>query len=162
MVEDIIGSIQQLTLNRKLAVALPRTFAESKLFSQSIQLFCFNSPDDIYDYPLKFLMQKDSPLAEKLNEFIKDTSEYGIIMKWLNDYKYKAGKEIKYEYQTFSGKNLIIALVVLMLMSTFAFCIMLVERLVHKKVQQRSLPFWRLLEIIIDPHRHFLNRDLSY
>lgn len=162
VVEDAGEHIQKIDRHGNLAVAVPRTFVQSKRFNQGDQVFCFNSPDNIYDYALKFLMRKDFPLAEKLNEFIKDTSEYGIITKWLNEYRYKTGKQTKLEYQTFNEQHISVAWTLFLSLQIFAFCILLVEILVHKKVQQLSVPFWRVLEMIIDPHRHFLNSDLSY
>ncbi|XP_031634347.1 uncharacterized protein LOC116347768 [Contarinia nasturtii] len=81
--------IDQLEWNDKLAVALSRELSRSptgKDNDSSLKIYCFEHPNNIYEYPLKVLMHKKFSYAKELNTFIRFARECGLIDKWLKEY----------------------------------------------------------------------------
>lgn len=160
---------EQLEWNDKLAVAVSYELSLSFLriggnrCDPKTKIYCFDAANSIYDYGLKILMRKDFPLINELNQFILYASESGLINKWLMGNRSLTEKKPLFEYVSFKAESLIVALMIFIGMILLALIVIIVETIVHKKIQgQNFIPFWHYVEIMIDPYRHFLLEDLSH
>lgn len=156
---DIDDCLDQLNWRDDMAVAVPyERIQSSKLLSGS-HIFCFNKNDAIYRYDLKFLIRKDFPFFNELNEFIEVSSQAGLINKWLKMNE----KQPKYiDKKNINGKATGSWFVVtgMMLVATLTF---FAERLIYKKLERPNpSTVWIIGELAIDPERHFLLNDLNY
>lgn len=161
--------IKSLKWNDQLAIATSHELSISRALFGSNHLdprsitYCFDRPNNVYEYLLKVLMQKNFPYQYELNKFIQYALEGGLVVKWLKDYRFLAEKESIYEYITIDVKNWYAPCFIYLIMSTFSLFILISERIIHKKVRSTNAhPIWRYLEMSIDPHRYFFLQDLSF
>ena len=165
--EDLNICSNQLNRERRMAVAISRAHVRNSRLS--LQTFCFEMLEDIHDYELKFLVRKDFPYLNELNEFIRMASANGLIENWHAKRRIRYAKgynDENYETNSDSYKGIwMIYSVVLGFMLLTLYC----ERLIHKKARQPNPKrFWLIAEMIIDPNRHFwlktklINGNLVY
>lgn len=155
----------QLEQNSKLAVATSIERVQKMRLDSNLKLFCFDYPNNIYEYPLTILMKKDFPLLEELNTFIQYASDGGLIVKWLKGNRYSSVSEKPPNFNFSEGNfnshwfnGIIFCSVTLLSLAVF-----FVEILIHRNIQgNKSSIFWRYCQMIIDPYRYFLLKDLSY
>lgn len=142
----------------KLAVAVSREHAINHQLNSFSPIYCFKRSETIYKYTLKFLMQKDFPYMNELNQFIRRVDAAGLIVKWHSDCnnpnfpkrKQKFYRQIK--LQSFYGVFLIWFALQLLTLITFIF-----EKIIYKKLKaHRPSRFWIFADMFIDPERHFL------
>lgn len=148
--------LSQLSQNHKLAVAVSREQVQSTYRSTTCQLHCFTNAEIIYDYALKFLVNKNFPYLNQLNEFIKTASEAGLIEKWQSkgsSQSYVEQGADPYDQLTMGNLyafNICICIIWIGIILLFSF-----EILVHKQVRKPNASrVWRLVEMAIDPDRH--------
>ena len=153
--EDFDFCLGQLDKNAKLAVAISRERALSSR-SELSSRFCFEHPQTIYEYPMTFLVRRNFSHLNELNQFIQMASAGGLIKKWHANSHIQT---LTSKENTFGNLTLnhyygcIIIWSIIVLINIF---ILLLERLVHKKVRlSNPSQFWIIIEMLIDPDRHF-------
>lgn len=150
--------INELLWNDKLAIAISR---ELSICSRN-NAYCFDHPNIIYEYSLSMLTRKDFPLINELNQFIQGAVEGGLITRWLKRYRSRE-KEIPPEYTDINWENFSIYVVFYLGLTFFAFVMLIIEKIVYRKVREpNSKPFWRYIEMAIDPYRYFFREDLDW
>lgn len=120
-------------------------------------LYFFNHPNQIRTYAPKFLMRPLFSFANELDKFIEQASNGGLINKWLKRYRlvFKGKDSDEYMYIKFENLELILGISVIILL--FALFVLMIEKFIFRKVRMvGSNRFWRYVEILIDPDRHFL------
>ena len=150
-----------------MAVAISREHVRySRL---NLDTYCFKELEDIYHYELKFMVRKDFPYLNELNEFIRMAGATGLIEKWHSDRRIRYRKSNDNEIQSVSNYNLRGVYIIYFNVVVFVFLIVYCERLIHKKARQPNPKrFWLIAEMIIDPDRHFwletklLNGNLAF
>lgn len=152
--------VDQLEWNDKLAVA---TSVEQIRFHSKFKVHCFRNPQSIYEYPLSFFVQKDFPFLIELNMFIQQTGSSGLLSKWLGNYQNEFSiKSDNFRYIEMNIDTIWYMGSVCLCMLLTAFLVLNVERFIHKRTREMDvLRVWRFVEIMIDPKRHFLLKDLS-
>lgn len=154
--------IDELIWNDKLAVAISyaRVQSDRSIFTSS---FCFDTFNSINGYSLKFLMRKDFPLINELNEFILRATDSGLITKWLKGKRFETLKEKPPQFQNISIgiSSIIVLLFICAGMLLFGLSILVIEIIVDTKVrEENSAQFWFYIQMIIDPYRYFLLNDV--
>lgn len=144
--------LRQLDDNRELAVAVSREHALNNHFISSSQLYCFEKSEIIYNYHLKFLMHKEFPFKTELNRFIEMASANGLIAKWYSNSRIKAPqKYTKREYDI----TMIDELQYWFYLVIPTILVFLLEIFIYNRVKNSQLIMWRVIEMFIDPYRHF-------
>lgn len=156
--KDIDICLQHLKDNEKLAVATSREHALNSPLISKQKIFCFRRSQSIYNYPVVIQMRKNFPFAIELNEFIKRAVEGGLIIKWRWDsqttYKYEPDKVPLKHLTVEHMAGAFTAFFILGLCSIGA-CI--AEQIVHRRARMRNaIRFWKIVDMLIDPERHFL------
>ena len=149
--------LEQLDWNYKLAVASSMERAQYFKSKRHFDVYSFTHPNQIHVYALKFLMRPNFPFANELNKFIEHATDGGLINKWRT--KYQSHFKPKYQDETFFFKieNYLLIMVIFAHLIFLANFIFVLERIVFKRVQMRRWRrFWRFVEMMIDPDRHFL------
>lgn len=154
--EDLDDCLNQLLENSKLAVAISREHAFNTAAISHI--YCFENSEIIYEYALTILVRKDFSYLKELNWFIEILIESGYISKWLTDYQNQSHFKSKHDiYRPTELKHMHGILSILMIVIIVAFAVLLLEKTVYKKTkQQNPSKFWIIIEIMIDPDRHFM------
>lgn len=130
-----------------------------------MKFYCFKNVNSIYEYPVRMMMQKDFPLLNELNEFILYANDGGLTNKWLKGTRYGLVLERTptFVYSEINQETFIFPYLLcgsLFLIASFVVCF---EKNVHKNVRNgSSFRFWYYFEMLIDPNRYFLLKDLSY
>ena len=158
----------ELRWNDKLAIAISRELSLSRNQTQTSHFdsvdsaHCFDHPNIIYSHSLSILTRKNFPLINELNQFIERATETGLFDKWVKRYRSFRGEQLQIQY-TIGLTNFIIVMTIYSGMVSLAFIIIVIERFVYGKVRSlNSNPFWRYIEMAIDPYRHFLLEDLDW
>lgn len=122
------------------------------------QVYCFEKPEIIYEYNLKFLVNKNFSYSKDLNKFIRMASENGLIEKWQKDLLKEYQKRPDYRtFRSLSIQNFYGVLVVCLLFIIALIFAFILEKIVYNKTKTvNPSRFWIIIEIIIDPDRHFL------
>lgn len=159
----------KLQWDNKLAIAIPREQYRSRSETENLGFnyqniaYCFDHPDVIYDYSLVMLVRNDFLLLNELNHFIRRAIDGGLVDKWLKRYRSFGIGKLDANDTTVKLETLFIELVIYLGIATLAFIIVLVERFVYGKVKTpNSKPWWRYIEMAIDPYRYFLLDDLDW
>lgn len=154
--------LQHLQWNDKLAVAVSLETVKNEDFISKLNLFCFSSPNRIYEYPLKILAKKRFAHMIKLNRFLEMTSESGLIVKWLKGFNFDASeKEPLYQYVVVELETFLVLVVVTVCLQIFAFFVIILERKAYMKIHTRTdTPAWRFIDKTINPDRYFLMENL--
>lgn len=155
---DLSEYLAQLGSNSKLAIATSRELAKNINSGLTSSFYCFERSESIHEYAVKFLVRKNIPYLNKLNNFIGMASAGGLIEKWhenihINKHKPKENYQIQLKH--LAG--------IFMLWSILLFCIFgifLIEVVVYKQVRKPNASrFWIICEIFLDSRRHFLLKD---
>ncbi|XP_031639661.1 uncharacterized protein LOC116351666 [Contarinia nasturtii] len=157
----------QLELNDRIAVAASFEDSRSKprdfRFGPKMSIHCFDFDNIIYEHSLKMLTRKGFPHLNDLNDFLQRASESGLIDKWLKAYRLVREEKSKVEYVTVKAEILLVALVIYSCMNLMAFLIIFVERKTFQKARSaNAAPFWRYLEIVIDPYRYLFLQKVDW
>lgn len=157
----------QLQWNDKLAVAASYEESRSKAKNLSINskksIYCFRGENIIYEHSLKILTRKNFPLLNNLNNFIRQASESGLIEKWLKHYQSIRDEKSEIEYITVQTETLLIELVIFCCMMSLASLAVILERKTFQKTRApNATPFWRYLEMSIDPYRYFFMKRVEW
>lgn len=153
--EDLDICMKQLESNSKLAVAISYEHASHGQFSD---IYCFKEPEIVHKHALKFLLPRNSSHLNNLNKFIKMTATSGLIKKWYSD----SHIQPKYREQVVSNNQITMEksfglFLILGTLLLLTICIFFVERFVHRRLRTLNpYRFWVLLEMCIDPYRHFM------
>lgn len=159
---DFTKHLNQLNQNDRLAVASSFERIQYVASINNLNVYCFKHPNQIYEYSTKFLIRPHYPFSNELNKFIDRASDGGLIIKWLQRYRFPMKKRVEHILEPFRAENFIAQMGVYFFMLTSAFCALILERFVYRMVRmQNTWRIWRLLEIMIDSERYFLLRDLS-
>lgn len=157
--------LHRLEWDSELAVAVSREQVKNNESLSKLQIYCFENPNHIYEYPMKILTSKKFGYLNELNRFIQMSSESGLIDKWLKGSEFKnLGKEIyQSQYIKVDFDVFIVLVVFISLMLLFSFYVFYVERSIDKRnITKSDSPFWRIIKIIIDADRHFFMYDLYH
>lgn len=130
-----------------------------------LKLYCFNNPNNIYEYSLKILMKKDFALVNELNRFIRYASDGGLIVKWLKGNRYNSNSEklSKFSFSETNLNSLLFNLIIFCAVSTLSMIAFIVEILVDRNVQKKNCStFWRYCQMFIDPYRYFFLENLWF
>lgn len=156
--------LNELQWNDKLAVAISYERVQTdRLLSAS--LYCLDDFNSIYGYSLKFLMRKNFLLMNELNQFIQQSSDAGLITKWLkgNQLEYSVQKPPKFQFVQSHMDAVLILFTFCLCLFSIAALILLIEFIVDKKVRtEKSARFWRYIEMSIDSRRYLWLNDLAY
>lgn len=107
---------------------------------------------------MQLLMRKDFPLANELNNFIRQTSESGLIEKWLKRYRSQEQENIYIEYSRFSTESYYMIYGIYVFTSFLSTSILALEIVIKKNLKKiNSSRLWRYLEMYIDPYRYFFS-----
>lgn len=159
---DLNNYLHQLKWNNNLAVASYFTEVQN---DQIISNFAYCFKDPIFKFSLKMFMQNDFILINELNRFIQQAMETELFFKWLKEYQPNVlnNKVEKFQHFKVNVQMFTILFLICGGMLLLAFCIWIIEKIVHKNVRTpNSSTIWRFIEMIIDPDRHFWQYDLSY
>lgn len=156
--ENLDQCLGQLIENSKLAVAISLAHAHKSSLISPSEIYCFDGSEIIHDYTLKFLIRKDFPYLYELNVFIQMSFEGGLIGKWYSNTSIHTPQEhFKPDNRQMTMKNLHGAFLLAFLLTILSFCLLFLEKYIHKKMKaNKPHQFWAILEILIDPDRHFL------
>lgn len=121
------------------------------------RIYCLESGPAVYKYSLKFLIQKNSKLLDKLNAFILMASQSGLISKWTNYNGIRFHLHDTIEETKIRLSDLLIICIIGFIMLIFAGTALIFEKIVH---QHKSKPnanlVWIYADILIDYERHYL------
>lgn len=148
----------------KLAVAISREIAITGRINKIPFVFCFKNSEIIYDYPLTFLMNIKFTYQNHFNEFIQRADASGLIDKWRRISKTRTiYSNIEKEYGTLKMESFQLLFIVIVPISLLLFLLLLFERIVHRKAQnQNSFHIWKIIEMSIDPYRHFWRKNKCF
>lgn len=156
--------LHRLGWNDRLAVATSfGQIRNDRILSKFV--YCFDEANNIQTYPLKVFMRKGFPYQVELNKFIQHISENGLIMKWYKKHKFGPFVEKPPSFQFIEITiEMYLVLGSFIIGALLGFVIILfVERMTYKKARsQGAIWLWRYIEMMIDPYRYFLLKDLSY
>lgn len=149
--------LSQIDVNPKLAVAISLAHASNSYLISSSQLYCFNNLDIIYEYAMKFLVNKNFTYFEKLNDFIGMASAGGLIEKWYSDGRIRAPyKHVERVYGHFLMEQMNGILIIWSIAVMIAIISFLNEFFVFMKSRAPNPSrLWIISEMLIDPDRHF-------
>lgn len=157
--------LRQLEWNSKISVATSLERVHKLQIDSELKLYCFNHPNNIYEYSLKILMKRNFPLVNELNRFIQFACNGGLTVKWLKGNQYTTASE-KPPIFSFSEANLnslIFGGIIFSTVLILSLIVFAIENITHRNVQGNKFQtFWRLLQMLIDPYRYFLLEDLSH
>lgn len=155
--------LSQLDSNAKLAVAISREHALSNRLISASQIYCFHKRETIYKYPVTFIVRKHSRYITKLNEMIQLMTTNGIIEKWQSNFRYQDQTRLKYKetnYHQLTAVDLLGGLTILAYVELMAFVTLVFEVFIYRKTRKTNCwRLWLLIEMLIDPYRHFLLKD---
>lgn len=159
--DDFRQCLSKLGSNSKLAVALSREYTRWIRLSSALQFYCFEKPEIIHSYALKFFLRKDFLYMNELNKFIKAASESGLIEKWrsyVNIQSINTQNSAERKSGLITLENIYGALGLWIVLQTLVLCIFLLEMLIHRQARKsnRVRRFWIFVEKIISPERHFM------
>lgn len=162
VVSDPYEYLQYLEWNDTLAVTASLETVKNDEFISKLDIFCFNAPNRIYEYPLKILTKKRFAHLMKLNQFIEIASEAGLILKWLKGFNFDVfEKEPLYQSADVEMETFFLLVVVTTCLHILAIFIIWLERRtfmkIHKETNARA---WRFIDKTINPDRYFLNKSL--
>lgn len=154
---DSKTDLQQLNWNSKIAVAGSFERAQYFKLKYNLDLYSFTHPNNIYEYPTKFLWRPMFPFANELNAFIKQATDGGLIDKWQKSYRPSMNRKTANQIMLLKFENFIPIFIIWVGIVLVLFSYLMIERIVYKKVRmQGSRQLWRYTELMIDPERHFL------
>lgn len=147
--------MKQLEENSEIAVIISREHAH--LMQKTYQYYCFDKSELIYEFALKFSVKKQFAHLNELNSFIKMSSASGLIEKWRLEYQPKVKPITKRHIQPLSTESAFGLFMLFAFYNILLISFSLFEKYVHKKARETNpLRFWQLIEMLIDPDRHFL------
>lgn len=154
--------LQHLQWNDKLAVAVSLETVKNGDFISKLNLFCFNDPNRIYEYPLKILAKKHFAHMMKLNRFLEMASESGLIVKWLKGFNFDVSeKQPLYEYVVVELETFLVLVVITACFHILAFLVVILERRAYMKIHTKTdTPTWRIIDKTINPNRYYLMENL--
>lgn len=154
--------LQQLEWNDTLAVAVSLETVKNDEFISRLDIFCFDAPNRIYEYPLKIFAKKHFVHLTKLNRFLEMASEAGLIVKWLRGFNFDVSeKEPLYEYAVVEMEIFFILGIITTCLHVIAFLVIILERKAFIKIHtQNNSRAWQLIDKMINPERYFLKESL--
>lgn len=161
--DNFYDNLRQLEWNDKLSVAASRMDVRNNR-QLSPLVFCFDYPNIIHDYSLKFLMRQQCSFMKELDSFIQRAYESGLMIKWLKGKtNIVVEKSSTFQYIQAKFKQTTVLLLICFGMLLFAFFIFFIERNVANFCRaENPRRIWQFIEMMIDGQRHFLNYDLYY
>ena len=111
-----------------MAVAISREHVRNSRLK--LDTYCFKKLEDIYHYELKFLVRKDFPYLNELNEFIRMAGATGLIEKWHSDGRIRYRKNNNNEVQSISNYNVAGAWMIYFIL----FAVLFLSNAVFRKV----------------------------
>lgn len=162
IVSDPFEHLQHLQWNDTLAVAVSLETVKNEESISKLNFFCFNGPNQIYEYPLKILAKKHFPYMGKLNRFLEMASESGLIVKWLKGFNFDASeKEPQYEYAVVEMESFLMIVVTTTCLHILAFLFIYLERKTFKKIRSDTVSrSWQFVHKIINSDRYHLKENL--
>lgn len=155
---NIDHCLKILSQNHWFAAAISREHARNNDLISFSQLHCFDQTEVIYEYALKFLVNKNFSYLTELNTFIRRASASGLIEKWHKSYSNRTFYKQKPNHFTQLRVNNLQGVFSLLFLFIMTHCsALLLEMFIHKKANEiNSFRFYKIIELIIDPDRHFL------
>lgn len=150
--------LPELERNDKLAVAVSLANVRNDENYLRLDLFCFDSANHIYEYPLKILASKHFPFMAELNRIIEMATETGLTVKWLNGIQNGPIREIKplFEYIEVTFEMFTVFLVIVCGLYVFSIFILIIEKITFKQIRMQSIkPIWRFTDMMINSKRYF-------
>lgn len=164
--DDINKCIQKLNNHSKLAVAVSRSHISGYRSAENIDFFCFAKLSSVYSFPVSIVSVHQFHLLPKINQYIGQLLEHGLISKWVRVQYYgsleKKGQERRYYAKNFglpqSDKMIILtvnhisgAIVILYIGYGVALIVFAIEVMIGEKLQslKKKFNFCFALEKII-------------
>lgn len=162
IVSNPFEHLQHLQWNDSLAVAVSLENAKNDEIVSRLNIFCFNGPSRIYEYPLKILTKKHFKHMTKLNRFLEMTIESGLIVKWLKGFNFDLSeKEPLYQYAIVEMESFLMVVVITSCLHAVAFLLIYLERKTYMKIHRETVSrTWQIVDKTINPDRYFLMRTL--
>lgn len=156
--------LSQLEWKSKLAVAISREHAYNNQLISASKFHCFKNSEIIYGYSLKFLIREDFKYLNNLNKFIQMASTAGLVERWRTESQIRSKyKHIEKIYGFLTFENFYVPYIEWFVLEISVTLILLLELLVHRKVRQANHSrIWTLIEMFIDPFRHFWLENKSF
>lgn len=156
--------LNALKWENKLAVATSMELIRHGRFKHLSHIYCFDkSNESIYGRSLSILVRNNFSQLNELNRFIDLAKSSGLINQWLKQYQVFTEIPLKYEYTPFQLDSIMFELVIYIGIASLATIVLVLELIVNKQVHSpNARKFWRYIEIVIDPYRHFLLNDLDW
>lgn len=148
--DNIDASLADLNTHDNLAVAVSKLHANNCPLIASHQLSCLQN-ENIINFPIAMVVRKDLYVLSKMNEFLQQAIEAGLVDKWKKGfrmYEYKPTKShepvvLKMEHCIGSAIFLIGGLII----ASLTFC---AEHCIHSymitKLYDRKKPCWWTIE----------------
>lgn len=156
--------LHHLEWNDELAVAVSKGQLLDVELVSNLSLYCFNSPNLIYGYPLKIMTSKEFQFLDELNRFIQMTTDSGLITKWLKGNSFGSvvsNKQPLHNYVEVELESAAAFLVMYFFIMLLVLAAAIVEKITFHKVQLPNVgPIWKYIGMLVDPHRYFLLGDL--
>lgn len=154
--------LRELQFDERLAVGVSFEHVQNDELVNRQNIFCFESPNHIYSYSMNVLTSKDFPYLAELNRFIKMASESGLVVKWLKGYTFGSVPEKKSssEYVEVKLEMYVYLVLIALSLQILACLIAIIESTAFKKIHMdNARPFWRIIEMTVNPYRYFLMGD---
>lgn len=149
--------MEQLYWDDNLAVAVSLERVKNEELISKLGIYCFKSPNQIHEYPLKILAVKDFPFLNELNKLIKQASESGLIVKWLKGCRFgpTSDKEPLFQYMEVNLELFIAIIIINIIAQLFIYSILTLEKKAYNKIHQQNVhSFWKWTELMINPDRY--------
>lgn len=156
--DNLDACLKQLCDNPKLAVAISSEYVRSsRLFSRS-NIYCFDKPEIIHSYTLKFLVRKNFTHLNQFNAFIQTTTANGLVKKWRSNNRPRIRSiqpdKVFYPLRVSNAAGMYF---IWLILKVLAFLSLVLEKHIHKQARRSNASqFWKLAEMAVDPDRHLM------
>lgn len=154
-------------LNQDIAVAISSEYFRSISKDITANIYCISEDRFSSKHGLNFLLQQDFDLKAELDRFISMANEGGLISKWMADLNLDHIK--RHQHMNNNNSEVSMAHMISIYFTcgsiiALSLLVFLAEIIIHSHLKlsskSKATQFWKILESLIDPERHFLNYDL--
>lgn len=133
---------------------------------KATNIYCTNNHALVNGHEVKILMKKHFPLVKKLNSFLRNAVEGGLVKKWLaNEEVFRKFDRIDPFYSAVTTEALMGFGLYFVVGTTLslAFLTAIAEQIIDKRAKQpNAKKFWIIADKAIDPQRYFLLNDIKW
>lgn len=154
--------MSRLEQNAYLAVAFSREHIWKYDLKEMHHIYCFEKPEIINEYAMRFLVHRESAYFNELNRFIELAAAGGLIERWHSISRIQSHHQYKEKYAHYNlhANRFFGVIIILSGAIAFAFLIFLLEIFINRKV--RSLnpnQFWIYADMCLNSERYFLREN---